>query len=131
VTEAQEPVLDGEALDRLHGIGGDEFVMEMIGLFLEHAPGRITAIKAGYRAGQLAAVERAAHSLKSTAAGLGARALAATAEAIEQQAKDGAAAAVPPLLGELTGNYDQVRARLETERDRRSRERGHTMEHDQ
>lgn len=124
-------MLDDEALVRLDRIGGDEFVVEMIELFLEHAPGRIAAVRSALDAGDLPAVRQAAHSLKSTAASLGARVVQATAEAIELHARDGAATPIPPLLEELGGQYAQVRARLEVERDRRSSARGHSTEHDQ
>lgn len=85
-------LVDPGALERLNRIGGQEFLVEMIELFLEHSPQRLDAAREAYRDGEVSAVYRAAHSLKSTAANLGASALQDAAARVEDRA-----AAEPPL----------------------------------
>ena len=124
-------VVDADALERLLRIGGQPFLLEMIELFLENAPERLSAARRALEEGDGPALYRAAHSLKSTAGNLGAQRLQAVAERLEARAAAvGATAGGPaegagggdalrPLLDELDGCYAQVRERLETERRRR------------
>ena len=123
-----EPVLEAAALDRLLRIGGQEFVVEMIELFLENAPERLRAARAAHEQSDHQALYRAAHSLKSTAANLGARRLQHAAERTEARASAKDTVALQPLLDEMNRRYDQVRERLEAERDRRRRAPGRNQE---
>src|SRR5215204_1722849 len=66
-------ILDETVIRRLQTLGGDEFVGEMLSIFLDQAPRRIDAALDGARAHSLDAVRRAAHSLVSTAGHMGAR----------------------------------------------------------
>lgn len=117
--EAAGEVLEDAALDRLLRIGGQGFLVEMIELFLEHAPQRLAVARQSYDAGDLTTVYRAAHSLKSTAGNLGARLLQGCAAQVEERAAAGDAEAIAPLLDEMERRYARVRTDLETERDRR------------
>lgn len=116
---AAKRVLDSTVLERLVRIGGQPFLVDMIELFLEHGPRRLAAARAAFGAGELGAVYMAAHSVKSTAGNLGARALQAAAERAEGRAAAGDDEAIPPLLDEMEHEYERVRSELETERDRR------------
>ena len=111
-------VLDDSALARLDRIGGGEFIVEMIELFLENAPIRLANAREAYDAGEPATLYRAVHSLKSTAANLGARSLQRAAEAAEERAKAEDMDALPPLLDDLDRRYEEARTELEAERDR-------------
>jgi HPt (histidine-containing phosphotransfer) domain-containing protein len=111
--------LDPAALDRLLRIGGQEFLIEMIELFLEHAPQRVEAARTGFDEGDMSALYRAAHSLKSTAANLGARSLQDVAARLEESAATGETEGMAPLLDELERSYQRLRSDLEMERDRR------------
>jgi HPt (histidine-containing phosphotransfer) domain-containing protein len=111
--------LDRGALDRLIRIGGQEFLVEMIDLFLEHAPERLDAARSALDQGDFPAVYRAAHSLKSTAGNLGARNVQGVAERIETSARAEDAASIGPLLEELARHYRDARVELEAERGRR------------
>lgn len=113
------PVMDPAALERLNRIGGQEFLVEMVELFLEHAPQRLTTANEAFAAGDLATVYRSAHSLKSTAANVGAARLQAMAAALEERAAAADVVAAGPMLEELNRRYDRVRPELEKERDRR------------
>lgn len=119
MTGAEGATLDTAALERLTRIGGQPFLLEMIELFLEHAPQRLASAREGFAAADYAVVYRAGHSLKSTAGNLGARDLQRVAERLEARAAAEDAPAIGPLLDELDARYDQLRPRLESERDRR------------
>lgn len=116
----QREVIDDAALERLLRIGGQEFLIEMIDLFLQHAPERIRAAREALAGGDHKALYRAAHSLKSTAGNLGARGLQRVAERVESKAAEMDVETIPPLLEEMARRYEDVRDRLEAERRRRS-----------
>lgn len=112
-------VLDPAALERLLRIGGQDFVVEMIELFLEHAPQRLASARAALAENDVKTLYRSAHSLKSTAGNLGARALQNMAAEVEKRSAKEDLEPIPPLLEELERRYERVRTELETERDRR------------
>jgi len=99
-------------LAHLEELGGPAFVAEMIDLFLESTPPRLQAARAGLAAGDLAAVELAAHSTKSAAANLGADELQELAARIEQLAAAGQASPLQPLVGLLADAFTRIAARL-------------------
>lgn len=113
-------VLEDAAIDRLRRIGGQEFVVEMIDLFLENAPQRVEAAREALAAEDSKSLYRAAHSLKSTAGNLGARALQAAAERLEAKATGTERAVLPELLEEMDRRYQEARTALSAERDRMS-----------
>lgn len=123
-----DKVVDAGAIARLDRIGGSEFVVEMIELFLENAPQRLKTARDAFESGDTPTLHRAVHSLKSTAANLGARALQATAEAAEARANEADLDAIPPLLDDLDRAYDAAREALEAEREWRSGARVRTEE---
>lgn len=84
-----DPVLDGVALERLEKLGGTALVRQMIELYLANGAERIRALQDGAAAADAAQVERAAHTLKSSAGNLGALRLQRTAEALETVAAGG------------------------------------------
>lgn len=92
---------DAEALGRLRRMGGPTLVKRMIGLFLESMPRRVALAIASARNGDWGEVERAGHSLKSSAAYLGLRDVSDRAAAVELLASQGRGNEVPPLLQDL------------------------------
>ncbi|MFO8172976.1 MAG: Hpt domain-containing protein [Longimicrobiales bacterium] len=68
----EAPVLDGAVMARLREWGGEELPRRMIEIFLSHTPPRMTQIRDGLAEGDPKRVEAGAHSLKSSAANLGA-----------------------------------------------------------
>ena len=79
-------IIDAKALERLEEWGGKRLVAQMIDLFLTQTPGRMENLREGLQCGDAEVVERAAHSLKSTAANLGAVELQEIAARIERTA---------------------------------------------
>lgn len=104
---------DEQAIARLHRLGGPEFVDKMIDTFLAHTPGRVAALQAGGKSNDLEAVRQAAHSLKSSAANLGARKLRDLCENLEQLAAAKQAESLAALLPELDEVFTQAVASLQ------------------
>jgi HPt (histidine-containing phosphotransfer) domain-containing protein len=109
---------DPAALERLRAVGGDELVGRMIGLFLEHSPQRLVAARAGLRGGDWLAVERAAHSTKSSAANLGLEGFRGLAADLESAAAARDEAESDRLLRKLEEGWSALRARVEALRKR-------------
>lgn len=111
------PATDASALDRLRRFGGAKLVGEMIALFLSAAPERVGAARTGHLSGDAPAVELALHSLKSSAAQLGAMQLQRLSERGERLAKAGTLEGLPMLVQELEEELARVREWLIISRD--------------
>jgi two-component system, cell cycle response regulator DivK len=112
--------LASEALDRLRRQGGEELLRALCDSFRLRTPERLQAARAALAAQDLASVARAFHSLKSSAALVGARSVEAGARAAELSAERADAAGVEghaadierafaELLPELTALGGDVR----------------------
>jgi HPt (histidine-containing phosphotransfer) domain-containing protein len=99
-------------LARLEELGGDSFVSEMIGLFLETTPQRLQAARDGLSAADLEAVEHAVHSLKSSAGNLGADEVQDLAGRLETLAAARSAEPIPALFQQLETAVARIEARL-------------------
>ncbi|MBL8795062.1 MAG: Hpt domain-containing protein [Planctomycetia bacterium] len=100
----------------LTDLGGEELLAEMIDLFREQAPLKLHEARTALAMGDLHTVNRATHSLKSSAANLGAERLRMLAARVERLSADGLAADLPRLLDEMERIYPLVQARLEQRR---------------
>ena len=87
--EKQTGRLDGDALESLRELGGDEFLAEVIDTFLDEAPVLLATLSRAVEEGDAVEVRRVAHTLKSNGATLGATEFAELCRTLEQQAKDG------------------------------------------
>lgn len=109
--------LDEAVFERLRHIGGDQFVGELFTLFLDNAPEKIEEAVAGSKCGDLEIVERAVHSLRSSAGSIGAQWLQELCGQIEILAAEKNSESLAPLIGQLEESFTRVRPRLETVRD--------------
>jgi PAS domain S-box-containing protein len=80
--------LEVSALDSLRELGGDEFVAEVIDTFLADAPGLLETLRSSLDVGDADELRRAAHSLKSNGATLGAGEFSQACRDVEQRAKE-------------------------------------------
>jgi HPt (histidine-containing phosphotransfer) domain-containing protein len=117
LAEKDLPATDANALDRLKRFGGGKLLREMIALFLAAAPERIAAARVGHLAADAPAVELALHSLKSSAAQLGAMRLQRLSERGERLAKGRRLDELPILVQELEEELARVRDWLVRARD--------------
>ena len=109
-------ILDLDALERLRRVGGDSLILRMIELFFSHTASKVDAAVSSFDAGQLDEVERAVHSIKSSAANLGAVELTELAAKLENLAGQRDAAVVEPLVRKLPEAFGRARERLEEQR---------------
>ncbi|MGR9012855.1 MAG: response regulator [Gammaproteobacteria bacterium] len=77
-----------EALAMLRTMGGETLVQKALQLFLNNTPLQLKEIKTGLLESNVETVRRAAHTLKSAAAYVGATKLSELARTLEQAAKD-------------------------------------------
>jgi HPt (histidine-containing phosphotransfer) domain-containing protein len=118
------PQVDLKALDRLRRLGGDELVVKMIDLFVSHAEPKVELAVAGFDAGDLNVVERSVHSIRSSAANVGAEELREVAAKIERLAAEKKDAQLRPLLTDLENAFHRAKAVLQQERTGRTHEKG-------
>ena len=115
------PVLELDALKRLEEWGGPTLVGKMVSLFLENAPDRMAAIRTGTEGSDWSTVERGAHSLKSSAANLGAEPLRGLASQMEKAAERVDASEIRGLLPAMEELFEAtLRALRELESGERS-----------
>jgi HPt (histidine-containing phosphotransfer) domain-containing protein len=113
--DAADSVLDQPTLEALfESVGGDaEFFAELIDTYVADAPVQVDSLRAALEAGDVEALVRPAHTLKSSSASLGAMGLAEQCRQLEHAARggslDGAAGAVEAVAAEV----DRVAAALE------------------
>ncbi len=97
--------LDPVALQRLRRFGGDKLVHELVQLFLQHSPDRLSAARAGLLASNANVVKASLHALKASAGQLGALAVQRLCEEGEREASnerlDRVARMLVPLEDEL------------------------------
>jgi HPt (histidine-containing phosphotransfer) domain-containing protein len=116
MTASETDELDPVAFERLQRLGGTKLLREMIDLFLAHAPGKVEAALQAGANGDVVGVNRAAHSLKSSAANLGAHVVRDHAAELERVAAGEVAGDIPRLLDALRDAFARARARLEDAR---------------
>ena len=115
---APDPVLDPAAVVRLQRLGGDKLVVQMIRLYLENAGERLGQIDAGLgNDADLDETRRGAHSLRSSAANVGALRVSALAGELESVAEAGDREAARRLRDPLADALAAARSRLDAVRE--------------
>jgi len=92
---AADDLLDAEVLDGLLGLGDGAFLERVLDLYREQGPVALAILRSAFAASDQPAIARAAHSLRSMSANVGARALVARLRTIEEAARSGACAEPP------------------------------------
>ncbi len=93
-----DPTIDPGTLEALASTTDAQFVHELIDTFLDDAPSLLENLETALSAGDAETFRRAAHSLKSNGASLGAMPFSTSAKALEMIGKS----------GDLTGAADKV-----------------------
>ena len=99
------PRTDPQALARLNRWGGDELIRDLAALFRTEVAARLLAAREATRQGNCDGAERAAHSLKSSCAHLGAARMQALAEEVERLSVQGTLDGVGTLLDLLDREF--------------------------
>ncbi len=97
--------LDDDALKNLRDLGGDEFLGEVIDAFLADAPELIAMLRRSLGEPNSEELRRAAHTLKSNGATLGAEQFAELCRTLEQQAKSGEFDGASELVDRIGEEY--------------------------
>ncbi len=109
------PVIDPEAIRNLRALNPgdrDEFLREIVGIFLEDMPRRLTELDSSLAAGDAPKFSRAAHSIKGSSGNLGAMALREVAGKLEQRSQKEGLGDVAGLLNELKIQFELATAEL-------------------
>jgi HPt (histidine-containing phosphotransfer) domain-containing protein len=112
MTDSQ--IIDPQALERLREWGGEKLAGQMVRLFLKNSGTRMDQIRTGVTGSDLQEAERGAHSLKSSAANIGAETLRTMATRMESAALDESLDAARTLLPELESAYASAMRELAT-----------------
>lgn len=111
----ESSVIDAQAIENLRSLNpgdGDEFLREIVGIFLEDTPQRIADLDQSLAAGDGPKFVRAAHSIKGSAANLGAMTLRAAAERLEHQSRVQGLGNLAVLVGEVKTEFGRAQAEL-------------------
>jgi HPt (histidine-containing phosphotransfer) domain-containing protein len=113
--------IDLGVLDDLERSVGDDrsFLRELVETYLDDTPTLIAALRSGIAEGNVEQTNRAAHTLKSNSASLGALGLSAMARELETltsvattEAEDLAAPEIGALVDVVTSEFEEVRLEL-------------------
>lgn len=107
-------VIDPQALERLREWGGDKLAAQMVRLFLKNSGTRMDQIRLGIGNADPEEAERGAHSLKSSAANIGAERLRTLATQVESAALEADVERMTNLLPDLEAAYATVMSALES-----------------
>ncbi len=105
-------IIDPAALERLQEWGGPSLANEIVKLFLDHGPSRMEQILSAVDGSDLDVPERGAHSLKSSAANVGALHVQAATSELELAASDGDLERFRGLIPDLEQAYAQAAKEL-------------------
>jgi HPt (histidine-containing phosphotransfer) domain-containing protein len=97
--------LDDAALKNLRDLGGDDFLDEVIDAFLADAPALLATLRGSLEEQRAEELRRAAHTLKSNGATLGAEGFAELCRTLEQRAKAGDFDGAPELVDRVEQEY--------------------------
>ena len=105
-------IIDPIALERLEKWGGQSLSSEIVQLFLENGPTRMDQIREAVDGDDLELPERGAHSLKSSAANVGAQHVQKVAGEVESAASAGDIQRVRDLIPDLEEVYAEATREL-------------------
>jgi len=107
-TEAPAAALDGTTLAQLRTTMGADFVDEVLRTFVEEAGDLVATLRRSLAGHDVDGFRRAAHSLKSSAASLGAAALASHAAELEGLARAGRIEGAKQRVDDLAAECERV-----------------------
>ncbi len=110
-----DQVLDMSVVEELLSFSDDgdpELVMDLIQMFLDDGPAKVTAVTEGLAAGDLEKAERAAHSLKGSSGNLGAKLLQNACEQMQLATRYHKLDESRQLLASFTARFTEAEAAL-------------------
>ena len=111
MSNEQHPVINKEAaLERVDG--DEELYQEIVEIFLEDTPIQLQKLDDAIKDGDITVAHRQAHSIKSSAANIGAEAMSAQSYTMEEAAGSGEADGLSDMFSQLTEEFNKVLALL-------------------
>ena len=95
------------------GSSAAEIVAEIIETFLHDTPELIAGMRAAVAADDALVLDRAAHTLKSSSATVGAMRLSTHCRAVEEGARAGRAAVLSDAVDDVAAEFERVRMEFE------------------
>jgi len=119
-TGDRQAKLDHSALEMIRSIsdGSDDLLQQVVALFIESTPPLLQDIEAGLSNNELDRLRVAAHTLKSSAANLGATNLCEMARRLEAAARAGSLSAELPPFAAVRDEFEAACRALEAELNR-------------
>jgi CheY-like chemotaxis protein len=111
-----EIILEPAALRSLRDLGGAEFLAEVVETFLADAPALIATLRSSVERSDCEELRRAAHTLKSNGATLGAPGFAELCRTVEQDAKAARLDRLGPLVEQVAQEYHKLEQALASHR---------------
>ena len=111
-TNMSQPVIDAATLEQLVANTDRDFVAELLTTYLDDSPRLLTDMRQALAGGSAPNFQRAAHSLKSNSASVGAMGLSAQAKELEMLGRAGQLEGAAEKLDTLAAAYAQVEAAL-------------------
>lgn len=108
-----DTIIDLTTYNELKQNLGVDFVVELVDTYCVETPQLINQLWQALAQGEVDAFRRAAHSIKSSSASIGAMTFSAQAKDLETIAKNGELGEITPLLEKLASNYAVVERALQ------------------
>ncbi|USX17419.1 response regulator [Oxalobacteraceae bacterium OTU3CAMAD1] len=111
----QEPLINRQALENIRALSasnGDALLERVLQAYLEDTPTHLRTIKSAIDSGSTVQIRKAAHSLKSSSANVGADALAQRCREMEQLGRNDTTAGAAALLDDMERSFQAVRQAL-------------------
>ncbi len=105
--------LDAAAIENLRKLGGAKLVAEMIDIYLGQAPVCVATSREALARGDLLAVAKSVHTLKSTANHVGARGVHQLARQIEAFGRANQGELIEEMLSELDAAHNEAKSHFE------------------
>ena len=108
-------VLDPDVVESLRQLtppGQPDVLQEVLNLFLDEVPKKISALQSAVASGDATTVQRAAHSLKGSSGNIGARAMYDVCRQLDDRARSEELARLQPLVDTLSAEYGKVEAEI-------------------
>jgi CheY-like chemotaxis protein len=114
------PAVDIAALEKLRAMrqGDSDLVLEVIDLFLQETPDRLTALRDGLARGDFPLIARVAHTIRGSAGHIGAKSLTALCARVEDKARQGTPFNSAFALSSIEEELERVREALVAESER-------------
>jgi HPt (histidine-containing phosphotransfer) domain-containing protein len=94
---------------------GADMIVDLVGLFLRHAPARVEAVESAVAAHDAEALRKAARALRGSSRTLGAARMAELCAELEQIGTSGSVMGAAPLVAQLKEGFALTRRALESE----------------